>query len=187
MQEDAIGATNERASRTTKTTTRAVTRASLERLLATTIDATRRHRGTIRFFERRPWLLRSHKRSEWARAALGRAERRAARMARRAAALRRTLARHEARRLAKLPPKAAICAVFGRHCGQALAVAWCESRYHPGARNGQYLGLFQMGSHERRLFGHGRTAHAQARAAHRYFVRSGRDWSPWGCKPWYRE
>jgi hypothetical protein len=38
-----------------------------------------------------------------------------------------------------------------------------------------------MGSYERSLFGHGSTAHDQALAAHRYFVRSGRDWSPWGC------
>ena len=36
-----------------------------------------------------------------------------------------------------------------------------------------------------RLFGHGPTALAQAQAAYRYFVRSGRDWSPWSCKPWY--
>ena len=53
------------------------------------------------------------------------------------------------------------------------------------AQNGQYLGLFQMGSSERRLFGHGETAHQQALAAHRYFVVSGRDWSPWSCKPGY--
>ena len=50
------------------------------------------------------------------------------------------------------------------------------------AQNGQYLGLFQMGSYERELFGHGDTAHAQAIAAHRYFVRSGQDWSPWSCR-----
>ena len=31
------------------------------------------------------------------------------------------------------------------------------------AQNGQYLGLFQMGSYERQLFGHGETAHEQAR------------------------
>jgi hypothetical protein len=41
-----------------------------------------------------------------------------------------------------------------------------------------------MGSSERQLFGHGVSALAQARAAYRYFVRSGRDWSPWSCKPW---
>jgi hypothetical protein len=84
--------------------------------------------------------------------------------------------------MAALPPRKAICAVFGRYCDQALDVAWCESRFQTTARNGQYLGLFQMGSNERRLFGHGATAYEQARAAHRYFVLSGRDWSPWGCR-----
>ncbi len=35
----------------------------------------------------------------------------------------------------------------------------------------------------RRAFaGHGDTAHEQAVAAHRYFVRTGRDWSPWSCR-----
>ena len=54
-----------------------------------------------------------------------------------------------------MPPKAAICAVFGDYCQEAVAVAWCESRLRPTAQNGQYLGLFQMGSYERQLFGHG--------------------------------
>jgi hypothetical protein len=93
------------------------------------------------------------------------------------------------RRLAALrnaPPRRAICHVFGRrYCGQAIRVAYCESRLRTTARNGQYLGLFQMGSSERRLFGHGRSAFEQSKAAHRYFVRSGRDWSPWSCKPWW--
>jgi len=70
-----------------------------------------------------------------------------------------------------------------RASGSALSVARCESGLTTRARNGEYLGLFQMGSTERRLFGHGATAIAQARAAHRYFVYSGRDWSPWSCKP----
>jgi hypothetical protein len=43
----------------------------------------------------------------------------------------------------------AICVTFGRHCGEALRVAWCESRFNVWARNGQYVGIFQMGSHER--------------------------------------
>ena len=96
--------------------------------------------------------------------------------------IRRRDAERGARRLAKAPPRVAIRAVFGRYAQQAVAVAWCESRLTPTAHNGQYLGLFQMGSSERRLFGHGSTAHAQALAAHRYFVASGRDWSPWGCR-----
>ena len=74
--------------------------------------------------------------------------------------------------------------MFGSYCGQALAVSRCESGLQTDAQNGQYHGLFQMGSNERRIFGHGPTAVAQAKAAHRYFVASGRDWSPWSCKPW---
>ena len=81
-------------------------------------------------------------------------------------------------------PTEAICVVFGRYCAQALAVAHCESRYDTGAQNGQYLGLFQMGSWERRTYGHGSGAYDQAIAAYRYFAASGRDWSPWSCKPW---
>ena len=42
-----------------------------------------------------------------------------------------------------------------------------------------------MGSWERHRFGHGASALAQAKAAHSYFALTGRDWSPWGCKPWY--
>ncbi len=61
--------------------------------------------------------------------------------------------------------------MFGTYCGQALQVARCESGLTTTAQNGQYLGLFQMGSSERRLFGHGATAIEQVRAAHRYFVR----------------
>jgi hypothetical protein len=90
--------------------------------------------------------------------------------------------RREARRRARTP-QAVICRVFGAHCRQALAVAHCESRFETDAENGQYLGLFQMGSYARDLYGHGASAETQARAAHRYFVESGRDWSPWGCKP----
>lgn len=84
------------------------------------------------------------------------------------------------------PPPAigrAVCATFKGRCAEALAVAWCESRYDVNARNGQYLGLFQMGSWERRTFGHGPDALAQARAAYRYFIASGSDWSPWSCRP----
>lgn len=82
-------------------------------------------------------------------------------------------------------PRRAICWVFGEDCREAVAVARCESTMRPTAQNGQYLGLFQMGSWERSLFGHGQTPLEQARAAHRYFVRSGSDWSPWTCKPWW--
>jgi hypothetical protein len=78
-----------------------------------------------------------------------------------------------------------ICGVFGpRYCSQALRVARCESGFSIYAHNGQYLGLFQMGSFARARYGHAWNAWAQARAAYRYFIDSGRDWSPWTCKPW---
>ena len=76
-----------------------------------------------------------------------------------------------------------ICKVFGSYCSQAISVSRCESGLTIGATNGQYLGLFQMGSSERRIYGHGWNPWIQARAAYRYFVASGRDWSPWSCKP----
>jgi hypothetical protein len=85
----------------------------------------------------------------------------------------------------KANPRSAICMVFGSRCGEALRVAHCESRFDTSAQNGQYLGLFQMGSYERATYGHGYTAYEQAVAAHRYFVASGSDWSPWQCKPWW--
>lgn len=74
--------------------------------------------------------------------------------------------------------------VFGSYGSQAVKVAICESGLSIWAKNGQYLGLFQMGANERRLYGHGSNAWAQARAAYRYFVASGRNWGPWQCKPW---
>lgn len=75
----------------------------------------------------------------------------------------------------------AIRIVFGPSARDALRVAWCESRFRPWARNGQYQGVFQMGSSERARFGHGRSALQQARAAHRYFRLAG--WRPWQCMP----
>lgn len=82
-------------------------------------------------------------------------------------------------------PVAAIRAVFGSHADEALIVSRCESgrSRSPRAHNGQYRGMFQMGASERARYGHGDTPLEQAVAAHRYFVASGRDWSPWSCKP----
>lgn len=77
--------------------------------------------------------------------------------------------------------------VFGRYANQALSVSYCESRFWVWASNGQYKGLFQMGESERETYGHSyNNAWVQARAALRYFVDSGRDWSPWAsiCRPW---
>ncbi len=167
---------------------RADAASSLETRLAAHVELLRKDASVVRFFETHRWLLHDPEVEVKARAALSRAKRRLAatrvkaERARRALAAQKMTARLAALRAA--PPRKAICAVFGPHCGEALQVAHCESRLTTTARNGQYLGLFQMGSSERALFGHGETAYEQARAAHRYFVRSGRDWSPWSCKPW---
>jgi hypothetical protein len=80
-------------------------------------------------------------------------------------------------------PEAAIRYVFGPYADQAIDVARCESHLSTRAHNGQYQGLFQMGAHERAVYGDSSTALGQAQAAYRYFVASGRDWSPWSCKP----
>ncbi|MCY7303299.1 MAG: hypothetical protein LH654_09760 [Thermoleophilia bacterium] len=142
----------------------------------------------LRFIEAHAWLLSDPRFAAEARRqlrlhtlSLKRAERKAT--ATRLAIVRRSKARHLAAVSAASPPTV-ICRLFGSYCGQALAVSRCESGLRTDAQNGQYQGLFQMGSSERRIFGHGPTAFAQAKAAHRYFVASGRDWSPWSCKPW---
>ena len=97
---------------------------------------------------------------------------------------RRLLTRYSAKLTPSYSTAGAICAVFGSYCSQALAVARCESGLSVYATNGQYLGLFQMGDYARSAYGHGSDALTQARAAFAYFVASGRDWSPWECKPW---
>ena len=153
----------------------------LERKLA----AARRYRSTILFFKNHRSLLGSEQHRDTAELALGRAKHHLAQVTKTIRALRAAIQARDPRRRAAMSPKAAICDVFGHYCRQAVAVAWCESGLTTTAQNGQYLGLFQMGSSERRLFGHGQSARAQAAAAHEYFVRSGRDWSPWSCKPGY--
>ena len=155
---------------------------TLEQQLERSRGNARKHRGTIRFFEKHPRLLTTGDTRAESRARLRYAKRRLPKAERAIARIRKALARRDARQLASLTPKQAICTVFRRYCAQAVNVAWCESRLSTTAQNGQYLGLFQMGSSERRLFGHGPSAHDQALAAHRYFVVSGRDWSPWSCR-----
>jgi hypothetical protein len=160
-----------------------VQRAStLDEQLERKLEALRKYRGTILFFSRHRRVLASAENREVAKSALVRAERRVRQLTTTIAALKAKVRGRDTRRLEALPAKAAICRAFGWRCRQAVAVAWCESRLRTTAQNGQYLGLFQMGSHERRLFGHGTSAHDQATAARRYFVRSGGDWSPWSCR-----
>ena len=152
------------------------------------LSTMKKDRQVLRFLETHDWLLEDPRFAAEAKHQL-QLHTASLELARnKAAAARRVIARRaKARQLAAVaassPPKV-ICRVFGTYCGQALAVSRCESGLRTDARNGQYQGLFQMGSNERRIFGHGPTAFAQAKAAHRYFVESGRDWSPWSCKPW---
>jgi hypothetical protein len=167
------------APRKAKVEQRALT---LDEQLERKVAALRKYRGTVRFYENRRSLLSTSEQRTQARSSLAYARKRVQQLTKTVTALRAKIQTRTARRLASLPPRQAICTVFGSYCDEALAVAWCESHLSTSARNGQYLGLFQMGSYERRLFGHGNTAHAQALAARRYFVRSGRDWSPWSCR-----
>lgn len=155
---------------------------TLDERLERKVTALRKYRGTVRFFESRRSLLSSSDQRLQTTSSLAHAKARVRKLTKTVAALRAKIRARTDRRLASLPPRAAICSVFGSHCEEALAIAWCESHLSTTAQNGQYLGLFQMGSYERRLFGHGRNARDQAVAAHRYFVRSGRDWSPWSCR-----
>jgi hypothetical protein len=165
------------------------TASGLAAQLARHVKTLKHDRHVIRFFESHRWLLDDPRFRREARRQLAAHRRSRAATARRIARLEATLEKRRTTRrlaaLAKAPPRLAICTVFGkRYCTQALRVARCESNLTTSARNGQYLGLFQMGSWPRELFGHGASAFEQARAAHRYFIHSGRDWSPWTCKPW---
>jgi hypothetical protein len=146
-------------------------------------------REVLRFFSSHRWLLSDPRFAAQARRQIalhrGNLTRALAQQQARAHALARGRKRGARQLAAATPetPQHVICRIFGAYCGEALRVSQCESGFHTDAQNGQYLGLFQMGATERRLFGHGASAEEQARAALRYFVASGRDWSPWSCKP----
>jgi hypothetical protein len=158
---------------------------TLEARLHRALVLARKARSVVHFFDRHRSLLRSREHSVAARKTLVQAKVRLASATKRIRRLRHGMWLRRLRVLQAASPKEAICQVFQGHCQEAVDVAWCESRLQTTAENGQYLGLFQMGSLARQLFGHGATAHAQAIAAHKYFVYSGRDWSPWSCKPGY--
>lgn len=85
--------------------------------------------------------------------------------------------------------KRAVCHYFKSDCNDAMRVVGCETgrTYSVWAKNGQYLGLFQMGNGERRRWGHGNNVWAQAKAAYAYFEFSyhslGYKWHPWSCQP----
>lgn len=95
----------------------------------------------------------------------------------------------EGRGVARIAPRPTIFqrranvirSVFGVHGADAIRVARCESGplLDPRAKNGQYVGTFQLGYAERRRFGHGPGVRQQALAAWRYFRLAG--WRPWAC------
>lgn len=150
---------------------------------------------TLRWFERHPWLLQpslpgqpvvtaATRRRAWRVVRFNRA-----RIAWTRRELRETRAAlDQLRRPAALGPVSAIRVVFGSYADEGIRVADCETgrTWSLASTNGQYLGMFQMGEQERATYGHGTTALDQARAAYRYFVATGKDWSPWECKPWWR-
>jgi hypothetical protein len=75
----------------------------------------------------------------------------------------------------------AVCHFFkGSLCDTAMKIVKCETggTYTPWSANGQYLGIFQMGSSERRQFGHGNNVWAQAKAAYAYYS-AGHSFDPW--------
>jgi hypothetical protein len=73
----------------------------------------------------------------------------------------------------------AVCYYFGPNCQTAMRIVKCETggTYTPWSANGQHLGIFQMGSHERATYGHGNNVWAQAKAAYAYFRDAG--FGPW--------
>ena len=75
----------------------------------------------------------------------------------------------------------AVCFYFGSNCAEAMVIVNCETggTYSPWASNGQYQGMFQMGSYARAKYGQGNNVWAQAKAAYRMFRAQG--WSGWLC------
>ncbi len=152
------------------------------------LSTMKKDRQVLRFFEAHGWLLSDPRFAVEAKRQLRLHTLSLTQTQQRAALAKTALTRRvQSRRLAAVEaatPQNVICRLFGGYCQQALAVSRCESGLRTDAQNGQYLGLFQMGTSERRIFGHGPSVAEQVSAAHRYFVASGRDWSPWSCKPW---
>jgi hypothetical protein len=161
----------------------------LEAQLRHHVRSLRHDRRVISFFEHHRWLLSDPRFGREAKRQLRSHRAHLAVARRKLAATRAAIARRKHQRQLVVArartPQAVICRVFGPYCKEALTVASCESGLQTVAQNGEYVGLFQMGSSERRLFGHGPSVEEQVRAAYRYFVATGRDWSPWSCKPWF--
>ena len=73
----------------------------------------------------------------------------------------------------------AVCYYFKNNCTTAMRIVKCETggSYTPWSSNGQYQGIFQMGSQERATYGDGNNVWAQAKAAFAYFRVAG--FGPW--------
>jgi hypothetical protein len=162
--------------------------ASLSAQLTRHLATMKKDQQVLTFLEHHKWLLSDPRFQASAQRQLRVHTASLVRVRKKAAVAKLALAqRAKARRLAAVAaakPENVICRVFGSYCREALAVSRCESGLRTTAQNGQYLGLFQMGTTERRLFGHGPSALQQAKAAHKYFVASGHGWGPWSCKPY---
>ena len=72
-------------------------------------------------------------------------------------------------------------AVSGVSYWELRSVSWCESRHWPFARNGRYLGLFQLGWVPFRIFSpFDPVANALSAAL---TVRHDGSWRQWECRP----
>jgi hypothetical protein len=133
-----------------------------------------------RFFDNHHWMVAARHRTCWSHVPWAKTCDRARRAERLHARL-LTVAQAKMARL--YPPRVEdiIMEVFGPSVGGfAQSVAKCESHFHTWATNGQYYGIFQMGSHERSIYG-GSSSNPweQVRAAHAYYLDAG--WGPWQC------
>src|SRR5262245_63457792 len=102
-------ATTEKAQTARKTLT-------LDEQLEQKLEALRKYEGTVRFFKTHRSLLSSSDKRTDATAALSFAKRRVYQLSKTIAVLRARIQERDARRLAGLKPKAAICTVFGDYC-----------------------------------------------------------------------
>jgi hypothetical protein len=98
----------------------------------------------------------------------------------------RAVAAAERRRVSEALTLASVVYGVSRH--ELEQVAYCEARFQPTARNGQYLGLFQLGSgfRSRSPFFSGAgldpySPYANAMAAARVVAKEG--WRQWECRP----
>jgi hypothetical protein len=65
---------------------------------------------------------------------------------------------------------------------RAAITSWAEGGWNPAAKNGQYLGTFQMGNWARSVSGHSSNLIEQVRIAAKHRKRFG--WGQWECA-WY--